>query len=91
VDGGRGERRPWATAMHEACWGAHVTGRIRELAAAQLCAVQAFRDAGFDGRDGAHGVWNAVAGCVQARAMADLLDDGSMATLLAPERHVSAR
>lgn len=91
VDDGRGERRPWATAMHEACWAAHVTGRIRELAAAQLRAVQAFLDAGFDGRDGAHGVWNAVAGCVQALAMADLLDDGSMSTLLAPERRVSAR
>jgi hypothetical protein len=28
---------------------------------------------------------------VQALAVADLLDDGSMATLLAPERRVSAR
>lgn len=90
VDDGRTEHRPWASAMHEACWAAHVSGRIRPLAAAQLRAVQAFLDAGFDARDGAHGVWNAVAGCVQALAMADLLDDPSLATLSAPQRRVSA-
>jgi hypothetical protein len=70
--------------MHDACWAAHVSGRTRTLAAAQLHAVQAFLDGGFDGRDGAHGVWNAVAGCVQGLAMADLLDEGSLAVLLAP-------
>jgi hypothetical protein len=84
VDEGRAERRPWASAMHDACWAAHVSGRTRTLAAAQLHAVQAFLDGGFDGRDGAHGVWNAVAGCVQGLAMADLLDEGSLAVLLAP-------
>jgi hypothetical protein len=70
--------------MHEACWAAHVTGRTRELAAVQLHAVQAFLDGGFDGRDGAAGVWNAVAGCVQGLAMADLLDEASLAVLRAP-------
>ncbi|MCV2490020.1 hypothetical protein OF117_11675 [Geodermatophilus sp. YIM 151500] len=84
VDEGRAERRPWATAMHEASWAAHVSGRTRALATAQLCAVLAFVDGGFGARDGAHGVWNAVAGCVQGLAMADLLDEASLATLTAP-------
>ena len=84
VDAGRTERRPWAAAMHEASWAAHVSGRTRALAAAQLHAVQAFLDGGFDGRDGAAGAWNAVSGCVQGIAMADLLDESSLAVLRAP-------
>jgi hypothetical protein len=84
VDEGRAEHRPWAAAMHDAAWAAHVTARTRLLATAQLLAVQAFLDGGFDGPDGAHGVWNAVAGCVQGIAMADLLDEGALATLRAP-------
>ncbi len=90
VDDVRTERRPWATAMHEGCWAGHVSGRTRALAAAQLRAVQVFLAAGFDARDGAHGLWNAVAGCVQGLAMADLLDERSMATLLAPWHRVAA-
>jgi hypothetical protein len=89
VDEGRAEHRPWATAMHEASWAAHVSGRTRSLATAQLHAVQAFLDGGFDVSDGASGAWNAVAGCVQGMAMADLLDEGSLAVLLAPWRRVS--
>ena len=84
VDEGRAEQRPWATAMHEASWGAHVSGRTRALAAAQLLAVQAFLDGGFDLRDGAGGVWNAVAGCVQGIVLADLLGEDSAAVLRAP-------
>jgi hypothetical protein len=84
VDEGRAEHRPWATAMHEASWAAHVSGRTRVLAAAQLHAVQAFLDGGFDLHDGAAGAWNAVAGCVQGIAMADLLDERSLAVLRAP-------
>jgi hypothetical protein len=90
VDEGRAERRPWATAMHEACWAAHVSGRTRALAAVQLHAVQAFLDGGFDGRDGASGVWNAVAGCVQGIAMSDLLDQSSLTVLRAPWVRVAA-
>jgi hypothetical protein len=89
VDEGRAEHRPWAGAMHEACWAAHVSGRTRALAAVQLHAVQAFLDGGFDGRDGASGVWNAVAGCVQGLAMADLLDEASLAVLRAPWARVT--
>jgi hypothetical protein len=84
VDAGRDAHRPWAAAMHEASWAAHVSGRTRVLATAHLFAVQAFLDGGFDGRDGASGIWNAVAGCVQGTAMADLLDAGSLAVLTAP-------
>jgi hypothetical protein len=84
VDAVRGQRRPWAAAMHDAAWAAHVSGRTRTLAAAQLMAVQAFTDGGFSPRDGAEGSWNAVAGCVQALAMADLLDEQSRTVLGEP-------
>ena len=84
VDEGRAAHRPWAAAMHEASWAAHVSGRTRDLAAVQLHAVQAFLDGGFDGRDGAAGAWNAVAGCVQGLYMADLLDEASLSVLRAP-------
>jgi hypothetical protein len=84
VEAGRSERRPWATAMHEASWAAHVSGRTRVLAAAQLHAVQAFLDGGFGRHDGAAGTWNALAGCVQGIAMGDLLDEGALTVLRAP-------
>ena len=91
VEEGRAERRPWAAAMHEASWAAHVSGRTRALAAAQLRAVQAFADGGFAARDGAHGLWNALAGCVQGLAMADLLDDSALGVLGAPWTRVTGR
>jgi len=90
VDEGRADHRNWAGAMHEASWAAHVSGRTRTLATAQLGAVQAFLDGGFTGRDGAHGLWNAVAGCVQGLAMADLLDDRSVTVLRTPWTRVTA-
>ena len=89
VDEGRADHRPWATAMHEASWAGHVSGRTRTLATGQLHAVQAFLDGGFDLHDGAAGVWNALAGCVQAATVADLLDEGSLATLRAPWQRVN--
>jgi hypothetical protein len=91
VDEGRADHRPWATAMHEASWAGHVSGRTRSLAVAQLHAVQAFLDGGFDLHDGAAGVWNALAGCVQGTAVADLLDEASLAVLQAPWVRVSGR
>jgi hypothetical protein len=89
VDEGRADHRPWATAMHEASWAGHVSGRTRSLAVAQLQAVQAFLDGGFDLHDGAAGVWNALAGCVQGTVVADLLDEASLAVLQAPWKRVS--
>jgi hypothetical protein len=84
VDAARAERRPWATAMHEASWAAHVSGRTRTLATAQLLAVQAFLDGGFDPASAAAGAWNAAAGCVQGIVMGDLLGTDALAVLLAP-------
>jgi hypothetical protein len=89
VDEGRADHRPWATAMHEASWAGHVSGRTRTLAVAQLHAVQAFLDGGFDLHDGAGGVWNALAGCVQGTVVADLLDEASLGVLQAPWARVT--
>jgi hypothetical protein len=91
VDAVRTQRRPWAAAMHGAAWAAHVSGRTRSLAAAQLAGVQAFTDGGFTARDGAEGVWNALAGCVQGLSMADLLDEESLAVLGEPWALVTGR
>jgi hypothetical protein len=70
--------------MHEASWAAHVSGRTRTLATAQLLAVRAFVDGGFTAADGAAGAWNAVAGRVQGIVMGDLLDESSAAVLAVP-------
>jgi hypothetical protein len=91
VDATRAQRRPWAAAMHGAAWAAHVSGRTRTVAAAQLQTVSAFGAAGFSARDGAEGVWNALAGCVQGLAMGDLLDEESLAVLGAPWQMVTGR
>ena len=91
VDAGRAQRRPWAAAMHGAAWAAHVSGRTRTLAAAQLMTVSAFVEGGFSPRDGAEGVWNALAGCVQGLAMADLLDEESLTVLGSPWAMVTGR
>ncbi len=77
-------RRTWAAAMHGASWAAHVSGRTRALAAAQLLAARAFTDGGFTPADGSHGVWNAVAGVVQGVAVSDLLDGPALDQLSAP-------
>ena len=77
--------------MHEASWAGHVSGRTRPSPTAQLHAVQAFLDGGFDLHDGAAGVWNALAGCVQGTAVADLLDEASLAVLRAPWVRVAGR
>jgi hypothetical protein len=91
VDATRAQRRPWAAAMHGAAWAAHVSGRTRTLAATQLMAVSVFRAGGFSPRDGAEGVWNALAGCVQGLAMSDLLDEESLQVLGQPWQMVTGR
>ncbi len=91
VDEGRPEQRPWATAMHEASWAAHVSGRTRTLATAQLLAVRAFTAGGFDARDGASGSWNALAGVVQGLTMRDLLDGSALGVLMAPWHRATGR
>lgn len=74
----------WAPAMHEATWAIHLSGRVALAAAAQLRGVLAFRRAGFTGRDGAHGVWNAISGILQASVVDDLLGEDDLATLHRP-------
>lgn len=76
--------RSWSEAMHDACWAAHASGRTEAAAAAQMLAVQAFLDGGFGVDDGATGVWNAVAGCVQGVLVADLLGGESLELLAQP-------
>ena len=75
VEAGRPGTRRWAPSMHQATWALHLSDRLRPAADAQLAAVGAFRDGGFDARDAAYGVWNAVSGAVQAAVAADLLAD----------------
>lgn len=74
----------WARALHDACWAAHLSGRTRVTAAAQLLAVSALHDGGFTAGEAAGGVWNALAGVVQGLVLADLLTDELLAQLLAP-------
>jgi hypothetical protein len=73
--------RTWAPAMHQATWAVHLADRLRLAADGQLAAVAAFRDGGFDARDAAYGVWNAVSGAVQASVAADLVGDQDLRVL----------
>jgi hypothetical protein len=83
VETNRPGTRTWAPAMHQATWAVHLSGRLRLAADAQLAAVAAFRDGGFDARDAAYGVWNAVSGAVQAGVAADLVGDDDLRVLTA--------
>ncbi|WP_432491664.1 hypothetical protein [Kineococcus gypseus] len=74
----------WASAVHDASWAVHLSGRVRTAAVAQLLAVRAFRAGGLDAADGASGVWNAVSGVVHAEVVADLLSSDARAVLLRP-------
>jgi hypothetical protein len=81
----------WAVAMHDAGWAAHLSGRIRTAARAQLHAVVAFRGAGFTAEQAAGGSWNAVSGVVQAVLVADLLGSEELDLLLRPWLLVGGR
>lgn len=83
VDDVRPGTTSWAPAMHQASWAVMLAGRLRVAADAQMQAVQAFRAAGFDGRDASYGVWNAVSGVVQATVAADLLPEHDRQRLVA--------
>ena len=74
----------WTSAMHDAGWAAHLSGRTRTAARTQMLAVSAFRAAGFTAADAAQGSWNALSGVLQALVVVDLLGDDETATLLAP-------
>lgn len=78
----------WAPAMHQATWALSLPGRLREGCDAQLAGVIAFRAGGFTARDAAYGVWNALAGVLQACAGRDLLPEDDAEVLLRPWRTV---
>ncbi|MEO3937270.1 hypothetical protein V3N99_10985 [Dermatophilaceae bacterium Soc4.6] len=84
VDANRSQTSRWAGAMHEAGWAAHLSGRTRRAAVAQLQAVLAFRSAGFSTTEAASGAWNAVSGVVQALVVEDLLAADDLDELLQP-------
>jgi hypothetical protein len=83
VDAMRPGTATWAPAMHQATWAVHLADRLRLAADAQLAAVVAFREGGFEARDAAYGVWNALSGAVQATVAADLLPDADHTRLTA--------
>jgi len=78
----------WAPAMHQATWAVWMSERLRLAFDAHLCGVMAFGRAGFTARDSAYGVWNAVAGVIQAQAVSDLLPADEADVLLRPWRAV---
>lgn len=78
----------WAPAMHQATWALSLSERLRIACDAQLAGVVAFHRGGFTARDAAYGVWNAVAGVIQASAVLDLLPVAEAETLLRPWRAV---
>ncbi|WP_432485774.1 hypothetical protein [Kineococcus esterisolvens] len=76
----------WASAVHDASWAVHLSGRVRTAAAAQMLAVRAFRAGGLDAADGAGGLWNVVSGVVHAEVVADVLASETREVLLRPWR-----
>lgn len=74
----------WASLVHEASWAAHLSGRTRTAALAQMLAVQALGQAGVTPADAATGTWNAVSGAVHALVVADVLGDDDLSALLGP-------
>jgi hypothetical protein len=84
ADDGRQQPSGWATAAHSASWAAHLSGRIRTAAAAQLLLVQAVDTGAVPLADRAGGVWNLLSGAVQALVVRDLLDTATAHRLLAP-------
>jgi hypothetical protein len=84
ADDSRRQPSGWSTAAHSASWAAHLSGRIRTAAAAQLLLVQAVDTGAVPLADRAGGVWNLLSGAVQALVVRDLLDTSTAHRLLAP-------
>jgi len=84
ADAYRAGTRPWALAVHNASWAAHLSGRTRSAAAAQMLAVGAVQRAGFSAHECAAGVWNLVSGAVHAMIVSDLLGDVDHLALTEP-------
>ncbi|GAA1133469.1 hypothetical protein [Nocardioides aquiterrae] len=90
VDALRVHTAQWAPAMHQATWALSLSDRLRLGLDVHLAGVVAFRRGGFTPRDAAYGVWNAVAGVLQARVVGDLLPSAEADVLLRPWRAVHA-
>lgn len=90
VDALRVHTAQWAPAMHRATWALSMSDRLRLGLDVHLAGVAAFRRGGFTPRDAAYGVWNAVAGVLQARVVGDLLPSAEADVLLRPWRAVHA-
>jgi len=90
VDDLRTHTAEWAPAMHQATWALSLTDRLRLACDAQLAGVIAFRRAGFEARDAAYGVWNAISGVLQASAIGDVLPAADADVLLRSWRAVYA-
>ncbi|NHC46288.1 hypothetical protein [Motilibacter aurantiacus] len=84
VEASRRSGRPWAVAVHAASWAAHLSGRTRCAAAAQLLAVSALHRAGLSARAAAYGTWNLASGAVHALVVADLLGEEDREALVGP-------
>jgi hypothetical protein len=83
-DDGRRNPSGWSTAAHSASWAAHLSGRVRTAAAAQLLLVQAIDTGAVPLADRAGGLWNLLSGAVQALVVRDILDTSTAHRLLAP-------
>lgn len=77
--------------MHSATWAVHMTGRVREAAAAQLEAVRALATAGVTAAEAAAGTWNLVSGACQALVVSDLLETPAWRRLVDPAAEVLGR
>lgn len=87
-EGYRKGTSPWAMAVHNASWAAHLSDRTRVAAQAQLLAVVAAKAAGLSTRDSASGGWNLLSGAVHALMVADLLADEDVDALVQPVTRV---
>jgi len=86
-----GRNGTWGEAMHSATWAVHMTGRVREAAAAQLAAVRSLADAGVTAAGAAAGTWNVVSGACQALVVSDLLESPAWRRLVGPAAEVLGR
>jgi hypothetical protein len=84
VDRARREGPDWASAVHEATWAVHLSGRVRAAAAAQLLLVEAVASAGVPVEELAAGTWNLLSGAVQAHVVRDVAGAEALHLLLAP-------
>jgi len=75
---------PWSVLMHQACWAAHLSGRLLPTFLAQMLAVEALHRAGIDPTGASNGGWEVVSGAVQAASLADVLDEGTADALHRP-------